>query len=843
MAEFNKKSEEFTRKLFRELCEAAGWKSSEINDEKSPMPDVHKLLNNASKDGLGKPGRPDFFLIKKNNGKIIIVECKGDYKKHKSSYFPNPKASEIKIFCEHNKKEIQEYASDGILWYMSFLKMDFDVIGISISGQKERYEIDTFYWKKGKKEFVDLGINNIRSLNEYTEYIEKMEKQNLAILDFRKVSQKLNTELREYLNLRSEEKPLFVSAILLALKADGVLKKDYNTLNKDGTYKLLDNNVDDDGKKIEELKDITLCNVLIKDILTYLSLNGIKGNKIDALKSQFGFIEGREEFKHINEKLNKNPLRYFVEKIDREVMKYFENNDFDAIGSFYNEFLHYGGGDGSGLGIALTPSHITNLFAELAQLNVNSRVLDICTGTGGFLVASMNKEINAAKCDEKIIDNIKQNNLMGIELQPYMFALAAGNMILRGDGKSNLFYGSCFDATIVDEIKKKQPNIGMINPPYSQGIGLEEWTFVEQMLSLLTQGGTGIAIIPMTCFLEDNFAEIRKSILKNNTLEAVMSMPEQLFTSHGKNNIHTCICVFTAGKAHPEKYKTWFGYWRNDGFEISGGMRIDKNNKWNTIKKSWLDMYISKEEIPMVSALASINIHEIWDWSPEYYLDIDYNKIQDIDFKIKFRNYISDSQLPLSLQEIYSLKHEEIDKTKVSSIKIDWDNTKKFKLSELFEPAIKGTKSIESKVAQDNMNKFLREEFPPSTPICNFISAKNNSNGFCGKFIGEPEFTKNTLTVVTQGDGGKGMTYYQNYPYCCSSMILVLRPKYEKFNEYIGIFISTLIQKHRFKYSFARTVKENDLNELTIKLPYKIINGNIIPDYDLIENYIKSLLV
>ena len=64
---------------------------------------------------------------------------------------------------------------------------------------------------------------------------------------------------------------------------------------------------------------------------------------------------------------------------------------------------------------------------------------------------------------------IQKKGLIGVEQQPNMFALAASNMILRGDGKANLYQGSCFEDGIVKSVKTHKRNVGLLNPPFSQG--------------------------------------------------------------------------------------------------------------------------------------------------------------------------------------------------------------------------------------------------------------------------------------------------------------------------------------------------------------------------------------
>ncbi|MBT0879696.1 N-6 DNA methylase, partial [Campylobacter sp. 2018MI01] len=118
--------------------------------------------------------------------------------------------------------------------------------------------------------------------------------------------------------------------------------------------------------------------------------------------------------------------------------------------------------------IVLTPKHITELFCDLLELKPSDRVLDPCCGTAGFLIAAMHKMLSKAT-NEIEKNNIRKNQLFGIEEQSYMFSIATTNMILRGDGKSNLENSDCL-AQIPSQLHlEKRCNIGMINPPYSMG--------------------------------------------------------------------------------------------------------------------------------------------------------------------------------------------------------------------------------------------------------------------------------------------------------------------------------------------------------------------------------------
>ena len=125
-----------------------------------------------------------------------------------------------------------------------------------------------------------------------------------------------------------------------------------------------------------------------------------------------------------------------------------KGSSIDVIGVFYHEFLKYSKGDGGGLGIVLTPPHIAELFVELVDLKPTDKVLDICCGTGTFLVSALNKTRKEAKREEK---ELVKDNLYGIESQAKVYHLALTNMILHGDGKSHVYNENCFDTEEIDQ--------------------------------------------------------------------------------------------------------------------------------------------------------------------------------------------------------------------------------------------------------------------------------------------------------------------------------------------------------------------------------------------------------
>ncbi len=300
------------------------------------------------------------------------------------------------------------------------------------------------------------------------------------------------------------------------------------------------------------------------------------------------------------------------------------------------------GGDKKALGIVLTPRHVTELFALLANVQKYTRVLDICAGTGGFLIASMHQMMRQAVTQEDK-EYIKKHRLIGVEQQPNMYALAASNMLLRGDGKANLFQGSCFDEGIVAEVRRKVRDgvesgltDGMLNPPYSQGDDdLHELAFAKQILDCLVPGGVGIAIIPLQKVSAPH--PIKQELLKHHTLDAVMTMPHELFYPVGRV---PCVVVFTAHTQHDSaKRKTWFGYWKDDGLEKTKHKgRIDLRHRWEAIRDSWVSSNRNRDEIPGVCFKRHVTAAE--EWCPEAFMETDYNAITPRQLGIEIKRYI-----------------------------------------------------------------------------------------------------------------------------------------------------------------------------------------------------------
>jgi type I restriction enzyme M protein len=186
--------------------------------------------------------------------------------------------------------------------------------------------------------------------------------------------------------------------------------------------------------------------------------------KLEVLDARFNFIKTNTTLSR-NSDTTTDALREVITDINENIKDFIRTHKYyDVLGQLYIEFLRYANSD-KGLGIVLTPPHITEFMAELAEVSKDSIVYDNCTGTGGFLVSAMNIMISNAKNDVSKINSIKSRQLIGVEYSDKIFPLACSNMFIHQDGKTNIYLGSCFDSDIKLAVKAQHPTVGLLNPP------------------------------------------------------------------------------------------------------------------------------------------------------------------------------------------------------------------------------------------------------------------------------------------------------------------------------------------------------------------------------------------
>lgn len=556
-------------------------------------------LEDYTQGGKGK-AKPEYIItFNDDRHTIIVVECKNTAKKH----------------CSEKKNKPSGYAVDGVLYYAKFLKKEYNVIAIAISGTTtEHMKVDTFYWGQGQDRYTALSKAKdiILEPQNYIELIKGNKLKKAYSLDeIRNTAIDMHNSLRE-IKVTEAHKPIFIAGILIALN-DEDFSKSYSSLT---SYKIVMQNIQNAIENVLKESDI-------------------RSSRINYIKQVFSTLLDNTKFAEIPLGHSKS-ITWYIEQLEMKIkpMMDYADSTVDALGVFYHEFIKYSGGDGSGLGIVLTPQHLTEFMCDLAGVNKNSRVLDICCGSGSFLVTAMSKMFQDANPDE--IESIRKNGLYGVEFDDGLYTLAIANMIIRKDGKSNIYKGDCFNKNITNELKRKNINIGLINPPYSQK-DVVELEFVEHLLDILTIGGIGVVVVPMSCAIGTKYKDVRERLMKKNTLKGVFSMPDDIFYPTGTN---VCVMVWEAHTPHDSTQETFFGYCKEDGFVKRKKLgRIDALGRWEGIEKEWLKLYRNRDVVDGLSARHCVTYMD--EWLCEAYMQTDYSKLEMDDFQDTVNEYLA----------------------------------------------------------------------------------------------------------------------------------------------------------------------------------------------------------
>ena len=548
----------------------------------SKIKEIDEALSSASKKGTGNVGFPEYVGVIKDF--LIVIEDKANLDKH--------------LFRDENNlislepKHRVEYAVNGALFYALHLAKNTSykkIIAIGISGTEKNYKISPiFVNERGDYEELE-DVETLISFTEenISEYYEKeilkvQTRDELKSEELLRIARDLHEDLRNYGNLEDKNKPLIVSGILLALSEIEHKNFDIADLNGDA--------INTDGMKIYKAIENNLRRANVSPEV-----------KRDKLLNQFNIIKDNNKINEKNANLGKTPLKHFTEILYKSIfinIKYNSSKE-DYIGRFYGEFMSYSGGDGQTLGIILTPKHITELFCELLDVKPNDKVLDPCCGTAGFLIAAMHHMLTKTDNEKEQIE-IRKNRLFGIELQDYMFTIATTNMILRGDGKSNL-ENQDFLRQNPSQLQLKGCTVGMMNPPYSQGSKqnpeLYEINFINHLLNSITKGGKVAVIVPQSTFTGKTKEEqnLKELILKKHTLEGVITLNKNTFYGVGTN---PCIAIFTAGIPHSKAKKAKFINFEQDGYVVSKHIGLIDDGSAKDKKKHFLDVWNEKVKAP-----------------------------------------------------------------------------------------------------------------------------------------------------------------------------------------------------------------------------------------------------
>ncbi len=734
---------------------------------------------------------------------------------------------------DHTKAELeaQNYKNDYI---ESCITGEMDIPNIAtlaVSGTPDDF-LATFLIPNRYNDKIE--VIETKNLLRFEKIIEKINYNESQIeLDEAEIlvfSKRLHNFLRDSISASESEKPLIVAAIAIALK-DEVFIDTFKSSEK-ADCSIGDQNDRKEARNLVKLMMNSLENSLRKMIGSGSSFRSIMNSFHFMLEKEsfYAICEDESFIKHAigNVGLMADHTNLYVIIEGLKLRLFNENltkNDFDVFGKFYDEFIKYAGGDGKGLGIVLTPRHILDLMCDLGGLDINSDVYDPCTGTGGFLVTAMAKMIEMAGDDTEKIEQIKKEQIYGIELRTDMYALAAANMIFKGDGHPDILNGSCFN--LREETRKRHPNLAPFNPPYNlKTEGMKELDFIIDTANALERDGKVVVIIPRSVGTKQSPANLllKKNLLEYHTLETVIGLPNDLFEE--KAGIPTMILIITAHRPHLKDHYTQLINFEDDGFEnkLKAG-RVDIN--YEERKSMLLDIINGKKVIPGISALQQLNYKA--EWSIEHsVLEVDYEKITPISF---LEDTIGEKQRQIAIDPFTP-----ITPFKKPSISLDTQNWMEFKLGDIFKISSSSGPTIHSLVSD-----------PSGIPLIN--ASKTNKGVVKHVLVDQDTIDQNKWDLnegpcITAPKNGSILhaTYRergQKFLTSNGDSLIISMLNDEEMTENIGSFLITVLRliadaKYlRYGYNFTLTRAGSQL----IKLP---VMDTGTPDWDFMERYMDE---
>jgi len=546
-------------------------------NEESGMSDYMKeaLKGSAKTKDKTSFGKPDFHIEKYSVP--IVIEDKLGIKHH---------IAENKSGIRMDEKAVREYAVNGAIYYaknMIASKKYDEVIAIGISGDNEdNVKISVYYVfspsipPKEMTNYVTLDfVQNQDSFNAFYKAATVTDEERHRILvksreEILKHAKKLNTLMNNH-NIGVDQRVVYVSGMLLSMQ---------DIYDENGSVLDLGLTPDDlKGIQTEQKRDSI---VIVKHLEEYLDQKDIDTDKkrimLDSFKMSISLDAARDavtENDKIVSKLLEKPASitkqvfvYLYEYVYRVID--LSNGALDIMAEMYSTFLKYALSDGAPLGKVLTPPYITAAMAKILDIDKNSRVMDLATGSAAFLVAAMDLMIADAnksfgKGTEKAkgtIQKIKYTQLLGVEVDAKMYTLAATNMILRGDGSTQIKKADTFKtpASLYTDFKADRL---LLNPPFSYtDYGMP---FFEFGLDHMAKGGKGAVIIQDSAGAGKAIMT-NQSILSKHRMLASIKMPADLFNPNAI--VQTSIYVFEAGTPHNFDYDiVKFIDFRNDGYK------------------------------------------------------------------------------------------------------------------------------------------------------------------------------------------------------------------------------------------------------------------------------------
>lgn len=829
---------------------ANGWLKSYKLDYKLEQESINSEIDKAlsayfSKNGGSGANRPDAKLLlrdKNLNTYPVLIEYKG----YKDKLLKLDKDGQVENRTAKNEPHftnINSYAVNGAVHYANALlhyTSYTDIIAIGMTGYKDetgkiQHEIGVYYVSKnnlgaGQKvgDYSDFSFlapknfdaftNKFKTLHLSQEELDKLKEQRER--EIGNSLKKLNQDIyQNEKGLGENDRVYLVAASIIATlgipeKVKPLEKADLESSTEEGNT---------DGE------------IMMRKIKAFLGEKNLPKEKKELI---IRTLQNTLTTENINKVINgESQLKRLFSKIVDDLGIYYKIGlTTDFTGKLFNEMYGWLGFSQDKLNdVVLTPSHVATLLVKLARVNKDTYVWDFATGSAGLLVAAMNEMLNDAK--NKITSpneltqketKIKNEQILGLELLSSIYMLAILNMILMGDGSSNILnkdsladfdgkygFGKTNDIFPADAF--------VLNPPYSaKGNGMN---FVEKALSMMNKGYAAIIIQSSTG--TGKAKSYNKKILEKNTLLASIKMPADLFI--GKSIVQTHIYVFRVNEAHKSDEMVKFIDFSNDGYTRTNRKKATTNLKDTDRAKERYEELVNLVLFGK-SKLRIFSENEYYENTIDPKSGEDWNQAKPVNTNPSlqdFKNTISDYlvwQVTQHQQKLY------FDKKKIDEIDTQLDNKlkdvkwKEYKLSELFE--IKGNPQL-------NKDSFTFKE-DGEYPYFTRTVLNNGIAGYVEYLDEEHKIDGNCIAV-----GMLGMQFfYMEKDFYAGQFTKRAIPRFFILNKRRASYFISMLNKYQqvFQSVLVRNF-ETVFNNTKIKLPVK--DSKI--DFDFIENFIAEV--
>lgn len=776
-------SERRAEHLLNDLLDTQGWdrKRPPLGDvlfqhEYRSFPELELTLRGASKSGRGH-GVPEALLVDRETGApLAIIEAKAN-----------------RVDAALALAEAETYGD-------AFVRQGYYPVSIGLAGGDSDFVLLVSKWNGVKWTPVTYDarpigwiptrddIERIAAPSYPSELRPTMPPAEVLALR----ADEINRLLRESA-IKDEFRPAVVAAVMLALwqagRAGTEIRRDPNNI----------------------LKDI---NSACREAFVLAG----KSNLSSSI---------RVDEANVKLRVNAKRIAAILERLNVSVL----TAEHDYLGQLYETFFRYTGGNT--IGQYFTPRHVAAVMADLCEIGITDIVLDPACGTGGFLIAAMNRMLNLHGVKRDDVVDVVARQLIGFESEPTTAALAVANMILRGDGSTGIHNADAFSST---QFPNGTATVAMLNPPFPhKKTDTPAEDFVDRALEGLAPRGRLAVIIPTSILAKKAKGTWRSGILRKNTLIAVCQMPDELFLPFAAAT--TSIVLIEKGVPHRKDKLTTFVRLHHDGLVLRKNARVPRPHEIDQTADA-INAVLNRKETPGFSSQASIDGAD--EWTVGAYISSAVPENDDLksgvdillrrltSFYARYAKEIVDQREAVAQNDIKMAPYRELisDLRKKNSAQL---------------PSLRGTVGEKFDIYYGMKELHSRDGMVPGKTL--IVSPTEQYNG-CYGWLEFPQVIEPKFVTVAQ-TGSIGESFVQLEPCAVNDDCLVLLAKGEADDAELVLLAATL-HAEKWRFSYGRKLTPQRIAEFKIPNDPKLIEWTrekLVSTKIVIDSILRDYLV